>query len=140
MGKERKAEQSVSFLHKERSRFASCLVWAGCAVCVCLRAKLLSRVQFCATSWTVARQAPLSMGFSRQEYCSGQPFPPLGDLPNPGIEPSSLMSSALAGRFFTLGSPGQGSLSEAGHGVGVYHIHVYDFEYNASSSSSVLFF
>ena len=40
-----------------------------------------------ATPWTVARQAPLSMGFSRQEYWSGLPFPSPGDLPNPGIEP-----------------------------------------------------
>ena len=42
-----------------------------------------------ATSWTVAHQAPLSMGFSRQEYRSGLPFPSPGDLPNPGIEPKS---------------------------------------------------
>ena len=42
------------------------------------------------TLWTVAHQAPLSMGFSRQEYWGGLPFPPLGDLPNPGIEPGSL--------------------------------------------------
>ena len=41
------------------------------------------------TLWTVARQAPLSMGFSRQEYWSGLPYPPPGDLPNPGIEPES---------------------------------------------------
>ena len=41
------------------------------------------------TPWTVARQAPLSMGFSRQEYWSGLPFPPPGDLPNPGVEPRS---------------------------------------------------
>ena len=41
------------------------------------------------TPWTVARQAPLSMGFSRQEYWSGLPFPPPGDLPSPGIEPRS---------------------------------------------------
>ena len=54
-----------------------------------------------ATPWTVAHQAPLSMGFSRQEYWSGLPFPPPGDLPKPGIEPAPLMSSALAGRFFT---------------------------------------
>ena len=53
------------------------------------------------TPWTVARQAPLSMGFSRQEYWSGLPCPPPGDLPNPGIEPVSLTSPALAGRFFT---------------------------------------
>ena len=53
------------------------------------------------TLWTVAHQAPLSMGFSRQEYWSGLPCPPPGDLPNPGIEPMSLTSPALAGRFFT---------------------------------------
>ena len=42
-----------------------------------------------ATPWTVAHQAPLSMGFSRQEYWSGLPFPSLGDLPDPGVEPMS---------------------------------------------------
>ena len=51
--------------------------------------------------WTVTHQAPLSMGFSRQEYWSGLPFPSPGDLPNPGIEPMSLMFPALAARFFT---------------------------------------
>ena len=51
--------------------------------------------------WTVARQAPLSMGFSRQQYWSGLSCPPPGNLPDPGIEPRSLMSPALAGRFFT---------------------------------------
>ena len=45
------------------------------------------------------------MGFSRQEYWSGLPYPPLGDLPDAGIEPVSLMSSALEGRFFTTESP-----------------------------------
>ena len=49
----------------------------------------------------VALQVPLSMGFSRQEYWSGLPLPPLVDLPDPGIKPMSLVSSALAGRFFT---------------------------------------
>ena len=53
------------------------------------------------TPWIVALQAPLSMGFSRQEYWSGLPFPPPGDLPNPDIEPASLMSPALVGGFFT---------------------------------------
>ena len=47
--------------------------------------------------WTVAHQALLSMEFSRQEYWSGWPFPPPGDLPHPGIEPASLVSHALAG-------------------------------------------
>ena len=51
--------------------------------------------------WTVACQAPLSMGFSRQEYCSGLPFPSSGDLPNSGMEPTSLTYPALAGGFFT---------------------------------------
>ena len=57
-----------------------------------------SCVQFFATPWTAAHQALLSMGFSRQEYWSGLPCPPPGDLPNPGIEP---VSPALAGGFFT---------------------------------------
>ena len=51
--------------------------------------KSLSRVQLFATPWTVAHQAPLSMGFSRQEYWSGLPFPSPGNLPNPRIKPRS---------------------------------------------------
>ena len=54
-----------------------------------------SHVQLFATPWTVACQAPLSMAFSRQEYWSRSPCPPPGDLPNPGMEPVSLMSPAL---------------------------------------------
>ena len=59
--------------------------------------------------WTVAHPAPLSMGFSRQDYWSGLPCPSPGDLPDPGIEPQSLVSPALVGAFFTslpLVSPG----------------------------------
>ena len=52
--------------------------------------KSLTRVQLFATPWTVAYQAPPSMGFSRQEHWSGWPFPSPGDLPDPGIEPRSL--------------------------------------------------
>ena len=59
--------------------------------------------------WTVARQAPLSMGFSRQEYQSGLPCPPPGDLPNPGIEPKALPSPALAGGFFTTSATWEAS-------------------------------
>ena len=55
-----------------------------------------SRIWLFVTPWTGAHQAPLSMGFSRQEYWSRLPFPTPGDLPNPGIEPISLMSPALA--------------------------------------------
>ena len=51
--------------------------------------------------WTVACQAPLSMEFSRQEYWTGLPFTTSGDVPDTGIEPASLASPALAGRFFT---------------------------------------
>ena len=58
-------------------------------------------VQLFATSYTVAHQAPLSMGFSRQEYWSGLLCPPPGDLPNPRIEPVSLMSPVLTSGFFT---------------------------------------
>ena len=59
------------------------------------------------TPWTVAHQASLSMEFSRQEYWSSLPFPSPWDLPNPGIELPSLVSPALAGRFFTAESPGK---------------------------------
>ena len=63
--------------------------------------QLLSHVQLIETPWTVAHKFPLSMVFSQQEYWSGFPCPPPGDLPDPGVEPASLMSPALAGRFFT---------------------------------------
>ena len=53
------------------------------------------------TPWTVARQAPLSMGFSRQEYWSGLSCPLPGDLTDPGIKPKSLASPTLAGKFFS---------------------------------------
>ena len=53
------------------------------------------------TPWIVARQAPLSMGFPRQEYWSGLSFPSPGNLPDPGIKPTFPESPALAGRFFT---------------------------------------
>ena len=57
--------------------------------------------------WTVACPAPLSMEFSSQEYWSELPFPPLGDLPNPGIKPTSPVSPVLAGGFFTPEPPGK---------------------------------
>ena len=66
-------------------------------VCVLSR---FSRVRLFATLWTVAYQVPPSMGFSRQEYWSGLPFPSPGDLPHPGIEPASLTSPAFTGGFF----------------------------------------
>ena len=62
-----------------------------------MKGKSLSHVQIFVTLWTVAHQAPQSMGFSREEYWSGLPFPSPGDLPNPGIKPRSpaLQSDAL---------------------------------------------
>ena len=70
---------------------------------------MLSCAWFC-DSMTVACQAPLSMGFPRQEYWSGLPFPPLGCLPNSGMEPSSPAFPALAGEVFTSEPPGKHTL------------------------------
>ena len=67
---------------------------------------MLSCVHLFATPWTAAHQAPLSMGFSRLEYWSGLPFLSPGDLPKPGMEPTS---PALAGKFFTTEPPGKPS-------------------------------
>ena len=58
---------------------------------------MFSHVQLCTAAWTAARQAPPSLGFPRQEYWSGLPFPTSGDLPDPGIEPAS---PALTGVVF----------------------------------------
>ena len=60
-----------------------------------------SHVQLFETLWTVAGPAPLSMGFSRQKYWNGLPWPPPGDLPKPGIEPAILMSPVMTSGFFT---------------------------------------
>ena len=76
----------VAIINKTLPHFCVC-------VCVCVCAQSCSR--------TVACQAPLSMGFPRQEYWSGLSFPSPGDLPHPGIKPMSLESPPLAGRFFT---------------------------------------
>ena len=76
-------------------------------MCVCVKllqsCPTLHHVRLFATLWTVARQTPLSMGFSRPQYRSGLPHPPPGDLPDSdsGIEATSVTSSALAGGFFT---------------------------------------
>ena len=69
-------------------------------MCTCV----LSCVRLFVTPWTVDHQALLSMGFSTQEYWTGLPCPPPGDLPNPEIEPMSLTSPALIGGFFTIHS------------------------------------
>ena len=69
-----------------------------------VKVKSLSRVQLFATPWTVAYQAPHSMGFSRQEYWSGLPFLSLGDLPDPGIKP---VSPAFQADTLTSEPPGK---------------------------------
>ena len=67
-------------------------------MCVCVSCSIVSN-----SLWVhVAHQAPLSMEFSRQEYWGGLPFPSLGSLPYPGTEPTSPVSPALAGGFFTF--------------------------------------
>ena len=71
---------------------------------------MLSRVRLSVTPWTVAHQAPLSMGFPRQEYWSGLPFPSPGDLHNPGIKPLYLTSPALTGGSFTTSTKKKGQL------------------------------
>ena len=71
-------------------------------LCICVHVlRCFSSVCLFETLWTVAHQAPLSMGFSRQEYWNVLPCPPPGDFPDPRIKPRSHMSPALAGRFFT---------------------------------------
>ena len=82
-----------------------------------------------ATPWTVAHQAPLLMGFPRQEYWSGLPFPSPGDLPDPGIEPAS---AALAGGFFTTEPPGKPFYPSSHLIVNAYHTDVFSPSYHFS--------
>ena len=78
--------------------------------CACMLSHY-SCVRLFETLWTVAHQAPFSMGFSRQEYSSGLPCPPAGDLPDPVIKTASLMSPALAGKLFTTSTTWEAHLS-----------------------------
>ena len=80
-------------------------VWYIYAMEYCVWA--LSSVRLFVTPWTAARQAPLSMRFSRQEYWTGLPCPPPGDLLNPGVESMSLLPPALAGGSFIIEPPGK---------------------------------
>ena len=82
---------------------------------LCLIPSRFSGVHLCATLWTVACQAPLSLGFPRQEYWSRLPFPPPGDLPEPAIEP---MSPAFAGGFFTTSAAWK-ALAHARHSISI---------------------
>ena len=89
---------------ENKTRFCPWKLFMGLlffCVCACACTLTLSYVWFFANPWTVACQAPLCLGFSRQEYWSWLPFPTPGNLPDPEIETPSLVSPAQAGRFFT---------------------------------------
>ena len=88
-------------------------MWLQSQTCACVLSHL-SHVQLFAALWTVAHQAPLSMGFSKQEYWSGLPCPPPGHLPNSGIKPTCLVSSTLAGGFFTNSATWEAQKSQTG--------------------------
>ena len=95
--------------------------WISGLFCVCAR----SYLTLC-DPWTVVHQVPLSLEFSRQENWGGLPFPSPGDLPNPGIKPVSLVSPALAGRFFTTASP-EKPKEWAKHPLNIVIDHFYFF-------------
>ena len=97
-----------------RSFFATRIQSSSSGVCVLRR---FSFVWLFVIPWTVASQAPLSMGFSRQEYWNGLPCPPPGDLPDPGIEPGSLTSPALAGKFFTTNATWEAHSSSSSQSI-----------------------
>ena len=86
------------------------------SACVCMLSSF-SLVWLVETLWTVAHQAPPSMGFSRQEYWSGLPWPPPGDLPDPGMEPMSASISYIAGRFFTHWASWESQVSDEWGGL-----------------------
>ena len=95
---------NIMYMKKNDSWFSTFSNISGISVYT-YKVKSLSRVRLFATPWTVAHSAPPSMGFSRQEYWSGLPFPSPGDLPNPGIEPGSpaLQADALTAELSKKG-------------------------------------
>ena len=100
---------SFSFRSPESTEYrVPCAIQWVLTVCVCVCVLLAQPCPTLVTPQTVARQAPLFMEFSRQEYCSGQPFPPPGDLPKPGIKPRS---PALQTDSLPSEPPGKPSLS-----------------------------
>ena len=117
MGDEKRGEgiqQAVCLSQRERERKCVCVCVCVCVcLCVCTRAHarthawMLCLVWFFATPWTVTCQAPLSMGFPRQEYWSGLPFPSPGALPSSETEPRAPMSLALLSGFFPTGLSGK---------------------------------
>ena len=97
---------------------------------MCVRAKSL---QSCLILWTVALQAPLTLEFSRQEYCSRLPFPSPGDLPDRGIELTSLTSPALAGGFFATSA----TWEDTEHNLAICFIIKMDVSFDLTSRNLI---
>ena len=122
------------FFKKKQGIKLSCVCVLSCFSCVRIFAAL----------WTVAHQAPLSMGFSRQEYWRGLPCPPPGDLPNPGIEPTS---PALLGGFYITSTTWEAPICVHIHTYiyiyiyeiyrYIYEIHIYEIYYPGRFSQDV---
>ena len=91
----------LGWLRESKSKEHPMCIWSYMCIQIIHVLSRFSGVQPFMRLWTAACQAPLSMGFSRQEYWSRLPCPPPEDLPEPGMKPTSRMSPALAGRFFT---------------------------------------
>ena len=106
--------EKMAYFPQLRSKLGS----EGSVLHMCAVLSCFSCVWLFATLRTVACQALLSMGLSRQEYWSALPCPPPGDLPDPGVKPSSIMSPALAGRFFTTRTIWEASLAHK-----IFHNH-----------------
>ena len=104
MGKWKIAGEWVEIADNDLAKWVGTMYISQFGMCPCSVA--LPCPTLFAAPWAVAHQAPLSVGFSRQEYWRGVVFPSPGDLPDPGIEPASLTSPALAGRFFTTSATG----------------------------------
>ena len=105
-------------------------IWATRGTLHIMKVKSLSRVRLFETPWTVAHRAPPSMGFSRQEYWKGLPFPSPGDLPNPGIEPRSPSLQADALTFGSPGKPGTWGLTAIlNESYFCIHVHICERVY-----------
>ena len=91
------------------------------SMCVSMCISHSSHVQLFVTLWTVAGQAPLSIGFARQEYWNGFPCSSPGGLPHPGIKPASLTSPALAGEFFTTSTTWEAHIYTQGSNLDLQH-------------------
>ena len=122
--KKKKLAPNVSSADLKKPWLSIAITFLYWSMCMC--AKFLKSCPTLCDLWTVAHQAPLSMGFSRQEHWSGLPCLPPGDLPNPGTEPSSPASPALVGGFFTTSASWEDLLKYSWHVIlvsGVQHYH-----------------